>query len=76
MMTDAALTTTTIASRADAGASTASPWKRALLYALLVAVSFLMLYPLLWMVASSFKPDSEIFTSTGLGSKPIDHVDL
>jgi multiple sugar transport system permease protein len=65
-MTDAALTTTTIAPRADAGASAASPWKRALLYALLVAVSFLMLYPLLWMVASSFKPDSEIFTSTGL----------
>lgn len=41
-------------------------WKRSLIYALLVATSFLMLYPLLWMVASSFKPDSEIFTSTGL----------
>ena len=60
-MTDAALSTTTITSRSDGGAPAASPWKRALLYALLVAVSFLMLYPLLWMVASSFKPDSEIF---------------
>ncbi|WP_083203872.1 carbohydrate ABC transporter permease [Ensifer adhaerens] len=65
-MTDAALSTNTIASRADAAEPSVSPWKRALLYALLVAVSFLLLYPLLWMVASSFKPDSEIFTSTGL----------
>jgi multiple sugar transport system permease protein len=39
---------------------------RALLYALLIAVSFIMLYPMLWMVASSFKPDNEIFTSTSL----------
>ena len=39
---------------------------RALIYALLVAVSFIMLYPMLWMVASSFKPDNEIFTSTSL----------
>ena len=39
---------------------------RAALYAVIIGVSILMLYPLLWMVASSFKPDSEIFTSTGL----------
>nr|WP_235984206.1 carbohydrate ABC transporter permease [Mesorhizobium neociceri] len=39
---------------------------RALIYALLIAVSFIMLYPMLWMVASSFKPDNEIFTSTSL----------
>ncbi len=35
-------------------------------YALLAAVSFVMLYPLLWMIASSFKPEDEIFTSTSL----------
>jgi multiple sugar transport system permease protein len=43
-----------------------NPFKRACLYAFLIAVSFLMLYPLLWMVASSFKPDNEIFNSTSL----------
>ena len=35
-------------------------------HALLVAASFLMLYPLLWMVASSFKPESIIFTDLSL----------
>ena len=31
-----------------------------------------MLYPLLWMFASSFKPDSEIFTSTSLWPRNFD----
>lgn len=35
-------------------------------HGLLVAASFLMLYPLLWMVASSFKPESIIFTDLSL----------
>ncbi|MBZ6079045.1 carbohydrate ABC transporter permease [Microvirga puerhi] len=39
---------------------------RAVLYAGLIAVSFAMLYPLLWMVSSSFKPDNEIFSSWSL----------
>ncbi len=43
-----------------------SPMKRALIYALLTAVSFIMLYPLLWMVSSSFKPENEIFATTSL----------
>lgn len=43
-----------------------SPLKRALVYALLTAVSFIMLYPLLWMVSSSFKPENEIFATTSL----------
>ena len=50
------------ASRADR----ASPWRRAFAYALLTAVTFVLLYPLLWMVASSLRPDSEIFHSTSL----------
>jgi multiple sugar transport system permease protein len=33
---------------------------------LLVAVGLVMLYPLLWMVASSLRPDEEIFRSAGL----------
>ncbi len=40
--------------------------RRITLYAVIIGVSLIMLYPLLWMVASSFKPDHEIFTSTGL----------
>ncbi len=35
-------------------------------HGLLVAASFLMLYPLLWMLASSFKPESIIFTDLSL----------
>lgn len=36
------------------------------LHGLLVAASFLMLYPLLWMLASSFKPEAIIFTDLSL----------
>lgn len=35
-------------------------------HAALIAVSFVMLYPLLWMVASSFREESEIFTDLSL----------
>ena len=35
-------------------------------HGLLVAASFLMLYPLLWMLASSFKPEAIIFTDLSL----------
>lgn len=45
---------------------TQSTTRRVLKYCILSAAGFLMLYPLLWMVASSLRPDSEIFTSTGL----------
>ena len=34
-------------------------------YGVLVAVGFLMLYPLLWMVGGAFKPNHEIFSSIG-----------
>ncbi|GAA4173288.1 carbohydrate ABC transporter permease [Shinella granuli] len=39
---------------------------RAFAYAAVLAVSFVMLYPLLWMVSSSFKPENEIFSTTSL----------
>jgi len=35
-------------------------------HVIIVAFGLIMLYPLLWMVASSFKPNNEIFTSPGL----------
>lgn len=63
-MTDAALTAAIAAG--EKAQTQRSPLARAFIYALLLAVSFLMLYPLLWMIASSFKPDDEIFTSTSL----------
>jgi multiple sugar transport system permease protein len=40
---------------------------RSLLYhVVLCAASIVMLYPLLWMLASSFRPNEEIFTSTSI----------
>lgn len=35
----------------------------------LIIVLFAMLYPILWMLAASFRPNNEIFTSIGLFSK-------
>ena len=36
-------------------------------HALMIVVSFLMLYPVLWLVVSSFKPNGDIFsTATSL----------
>src|SRR5699024_10461714 len=35
-------------------------------HAILIAAGFVMLYPLLWMIASSFKPDALIFREPGL----------
>ncbi|MBW6420193.1 carbohydrate ABC transporter permease [Rhizobium sp. XQZ8] len=63
-MTEA--TMTAAIARSEKEVSERSPLARAFIYAALVAVSFVMLYPLLWMIASSFKPDDEIFTSTSL----------
>ena len=41
-------------------------WPRAVLHLLLIAAALVMLYPLLWMISSSFKPESEIFTGLNL----------
>ncbi|MBT0771658.1 carbohydrate ABC transporter permease [Kineosporia sp. J2-2] len=35
-------------------------------HALLILAAFVMLYPLLWMIASSLRPDNEIFSSYGI----------
>lgn len=35
-------------------------------HGLLIAAAFVMLYPLLWMVASSFKPENAIFTDLSI----------
>lgn len=41
-------------------------WPRGLLHVFLIAAAILMLYPLLWMISSSFKPAEEIFTNLSL----------
>ena len=49
------------------GSSRRRPWSRSLLiHVVLCAASLAMLYPLLWMLASSFKDDSQIFSSASL----------
>ena len=52
------------------GLKTMSPTQRKLLsvlmHAVLLSVSVLMLYPLLWMLAASFRPENEIFTSSSI----------
>lgn len=42
------------------------PWISVLLHALLIGGSIIMLYPLLWMLSASFRPEEEIFSSTSL----------
>jgi len=42
--------------------------RRVLLHTAIIAVAILMIYPLLWMIASSFKPERLIFTEPGLWS--------
>jgi multiple sugar transport system permease protein len=41
------------------------PSRSLLRHALLIAAAFCMLYPLLWMIGSSFKPESLIFSQPG-----------
>lgn len=46
-------------------------WFRAMLFglmrhAVLIAASFVMVYPLLWMAASAFKPETNIFTDLSI----------
>ena len=52
------------------GLKTMSPAQRRIVGVLahvgLLAVSVLMLYPLLWMLAASFRPENEIFTSASI----------
>lgn len=40
-------------------------WSALARHAVLIAASICMLYPLLWMIGSSFKPETQIFTNPG-----------
>jgi len=47
-----------------------TPWRRRLgsvvAHVLLIGASILMLYPLLWLLSASFRPENEIFTSSSI----------
>jgi multiple sugar transport system permease protein len=46
--------------------SQSTPVKRALRHALLIGLSLIMLYPVLWMISASFKGPDEIFNNPSL----------
>jgi len=54
----------------DLAASPAQRWRKrvfgVLAHIVLIGASIVMLYPLLWMLSSSFRPENEIFTATSL----------
>lgn len=50
----------------DPATTAASPARRAVRMTVLIGVAVTMTYPLLWLVASSFKPEAMIFSDPGL----------
>jgi multiple sugar transport system permease protein len=46
-------------------------WSKLVRHAIIMGFGILMLYPVLWLVSSSFKPDSHIFTDPGLWPKEV-----
>lgn len=55
-----------VASTVGVAANRGPRARRILKHVGLLALTFVMLYPLLWMLGASFKPTSEIFTNMGL----------
>lgn len=49
----------------NSGPLSLSPWQRAAAYLALIALSILPLLPLIWMISSSLKTDSQIFPPEG-----------
>jgi multiple sugar transport system permease protein len=47
-------------------------WKSVLLHAVLIAASIAMMYPILWMISGSFRPQDELFGSSSLIPSSID----
>ena len=66
-MTDATLSATTVAAR-EYRAARARRAKRAgiLKHIFLILTSLVMVYPLIWMLSASFKPDNQVFGSLAL----------
>jgi multiple sugar transport system permease protein len=47
-------------------------WRSLLIHAALIAICFVMIYPLLWMISASVRPHDEIFSSAGLIPSSVD----
>ncbi|WP_421359731.1 carbohydrate ABC transporter permease [Agrobacterium rosae] len=47
-------------------------WKSALLHLVLIAASIAMMYPILWMISGSFRPQDELFGSSSLIPSALD----
>jgi len=62
MTTDA--TRLTVVTAAESGGVARKRLLTVLAHVVLIATSILMLYPLLWMMSASFRPQDEIFNST------------
>jgi pectin-derived oligosaccharide transport system permease protein len=45
--------------------------RRAIAHAVIILVGILMIYPLLWMLASAFKPQQQIFSDPGLWPREV-----
>jgi multiple sugar transport system permease protein len=56
----------TVVEARDAGWKTRARIKSVVSHTLLIGASILMLYPLLWMLAASVRPENEIFTSPSI----------
>src|SRR6185312_12195334 len=66
-MSDAALQTTAEIARSYREAKAKRAKRSALLkHIFLIITSLIMVYPLIWMTASSLKPDNQIFGNLGL----------
>jgi multiple sugar transport system permease protein len=57
---------TVVTGKADAATITRRRLLSILAHVLLIGASILMLYPLLWLLAASFRPENEIFSGTSI----------
>src|SRR5690606_21151113 len=65
-MTDATMNTAAVASAYRAAKAARAKRAGLLKHVFLIITSLIMVYPLLWMVSSSLKPDNQIFGSLSL----------
>lgn len=66
------MTSLAIFSKAGRHSPQRSRFASLLIHTLLMVVSIIMLYPLLWMLSASIRPEAEIFSSTSIWPSSID----
>ncbi|BEL03171.1 carbohydrate ABC transporter permease [Actinoplanes sichuanensis] len=65
-MTDLAERVTPAPAKAAATAKVPGPWRSIAKHTALILLTLVMLYPVIWMVVSSLRPNEEIFRSPGV----------